>query len=369
MKALVTGGGGFLGLAIVRALVARGDSARSFSRADYPVLHALGVEQVRGDIADAAAVSAAVQGCDVVFHVAAKPGIWGAYETYHRANVSGTENVIAACRQHGVQRLVYTSSPSVVFDGCDMEGVDESVPYPAHYEAHYPHTKAQAEQLVRAANDAQLATVSLRPHLIWGPGDNHLLPRMVARAHAGQLRRIGARANLIDTVYVDNAADAHLLAADRLVPGSAVAGKVYFISQGEPVPMWDMVNRLLRAAAAPPVTRAVPVWLAMLLAHGFEASHRWLRKPGEPRLTRFVVREMSTAHWFDLAAARRDLGYAPRVSMAEGLARLRASMQTPGPGGADASEHKTNAHEVGGQAEHHPAVSDRATDIGTTGSR
>ena len=369
MKALVTGGGGFLGLAIVRALIARGDTVRSFSRADYPALHALGVEQVRGDIADAAAVSNAVQGCDVVFHVAAKPGIWGAYEEYHRANITGTENVIAACRQHRLQRLVYTSSPSVVFDGRDMEGVDESVPYPAHYEAHYPHTKAQAERLVRAANDAQLATVSLRPHLIWGPGDNHLLPRMVARARAGQLRRIGSRPNLIDTVYVDNAADAHLLAADRLAPGAPVAGKVYFISQGEPVPMWEMVNRLLQAAEAPSVTRAVPVWLALLLARGFEAAHGWLRKPGEPRLTRFVVREMSTAHWFDLTAARRDLGYAPRVSMAEGLARLRASMQTPGSGGADGSGHKTHAHVVGGQAEHHPAGSNHATGIGTTGSR
>ena len=334
MKALVTGGGGFLGGAIVRALAARGDRVRSFSRADYPALRALGVDQVRGDIADAAAVAAAVQGCDAVFHVAAKPGIWGAYDEYHRANVSGTESVIAACRRHGVQRLIYTSSPSVVFDGRDLEGVDESAPYPAHYEAHYPHTKALAEQLVRAANDAHLATVSLRPHLIWGPGDNHLLPRLVARARAGQLRRIGARPNLIDTVYVDNAADAHLLAADRLAPGSAVAGKVYFIAQGEPVPMWDMVNRLLQAAGAPAVTRTVPVWLALWLASGFEASHRWLRSPGEPRLTRFVVREMSTAHWFDLDAARHDLAYVPRVTIAEGLERLRASMQNSTAGGA-----------------------------------
>ncbi len=350
MKALVTGGGGFLGLAIVRALVARGDTVRSFSRAHYPALQALGVEQQRGDIADAGAVSVAVQGCDVVFHVAAKPGIWGAYEEYHLANVTGTANVIAACRAQGVRRLVYTSSPSVVFDGRDMEGVDESVPYPAHYEAHYPHTKAQAERLVRAANDAHLATVSLRPHLIWGPGDNHLLPRMVARARAGQLRRIGSRPNLIDTVYVDNAADAHLLAADRLAPGSAVAGKVYFISQGEPVPMWEMVNRLLQAAEAPPVTRAVPVWLALLLARGFEAAHRWLKKPGEPRLTRFVVREMSTAHWFDLTAARRDLAYVPRVSIAEGMTRLRASLRAPGVGGAAAGDSTAGAQVAGSHA-------------------
>lgn len=323
MKALVTGGGGFLGQAIVRALRKRGTEVRSFSRQAYEALAKLSVEQCRGDLADPVAVASAIQGCDVVFHVAARPGIWGDYEEYYRPNVTGTQNVIAACRAHGVQRLVYTSSPSVVFDGRDMEGVDESVPYSSRYEAHYPKTKAMAEQLVRAANDAQLATASLRPHLIWGPGDNHLLPRLIARARAGQLARIGARPNLIDTVYVDNAADAHLLAADRLAPGSPIAGKVYFVSQGEPVPMWEMVNRLLHAAGAPPVTRAVPVWLALVLARGFETAARVTGSAREPRLTRFVVHEMSTAHWFDISAARRDLGYAPAISIAEGLERLR----------------------------------------------
>jgi len=327
MKALVTGGGGFLGQGIVRGLLKRGATVRSFSRQEHPALRDLKVEQRQGDLTDAAAISSAVHGCDVVFHVAAKAGIWGDYEDYFKANVIGTQNVIAACRQQGVRKLIYTSSPSVVFDGRDMEGVDESAPYPARFEAHYPKTKALAEQLVRAANDAQLATVSLRPHLIWGPGDNHLLPRLVARAQAGQLRRIGSRPNLIDTIYVDNAADVHLLAADRLSPGSPIAGKVYFISQGEPVPMWEMVNRLLAAAGAPPVTRSVPTWLALSLAFGFETAHRLTKNPHEPRLTRFVVREMSTAHWFDLSAARRDLGYSPAVSLTEGLRRLRDSWQ------------------------------------------
>ncbi len=329
MKALVTGGGGFLGLAIVRGLRKRGADVRSFSRNAHDSLDALGVEQRKGDLADAAAVSSAVQDCDVVFHVAAKPGIWGGYEEYHRPNVIGTRNVIAACRGQGVRRLVYTSSPSVVFDGRDMQGVDESAPYPASYAAHYPRTKAMAEQLVRAANDAQLATVSLRPHLIWGPGDNHLLPRLVARARAGQLARIGSRPNLIDTIHVDNAADAHLLAADRLSPGSPIAGKVYFISQGEPVPMWEMVNRLLLAAGAPPVSRAIPVWLALALAWGFETAARVARSAREPRLTRFVVHELSTAHWFDISAARRDLGYAPAFSIAQGLERLRNELNKP----------------------------------------
>jgi nucleoside-diphosphate-sugar epimerase len=327
LKALVTGGGGFLGQAIVRGLLARGAGVRSFSRSEHPGLRALGVKQMQGDVADAAAVAAAVRGCDAVFHVAAKPGIWGDYADYYAANVTGTENVIAACRGQGVQRLIYTSSPSVVFDGGDLQGVNESVPYAAHYEAHYPKTKALAEQRVRAANAAGLATVSLRPHLIWGPGDRHLLPRLVARAQAGQLRRIGSRPNLIDTIHVENAADAHLLAAERLAPGAPIAGKTYFISQGEPVPMWEMVNRLLAAAGAPPVTKAVPVWLALGLAWGFEAAHRITRNNNEPRLTRFVVRELSTAHWFDISAARRDLGYAPRVSIARGLEQLRIALQ------------------------------------------
>ncbi len=330
MKALITGGGGFLGLAIVRALRARGDSVRSLSRQEHPALSKLGAEHVRGDVADAAAVSAAAHGCDIVFHVAAKAGLAGPYAEYHRANVVGTENVLAACCAQGIRRLVHTSSPSVVFNGRDMEGVDESVPYPAHFEAHYPHTKALAEQLVLKANSPALATVALRPHLIWGPGDNHLLPRLVARAKAGQLRRIGSQRNLVDTVFIDNAADAHLLAADALAPGAACAGRAYFISNGEPVPLWDMVNWMLSAAALPPVTRTVPVPVALALAWSFETVNRLTGSSQEPRLTMFMAREMSTAHWFNIAGAKRDFGYVPRVTTQEGLRRLAEYLKRGG---------------------------------------
>jgi nucleoside-diphosphate-sugar epimerase len=191
---------------------------RSLARGRYPELDTLGVEQHQGDIAEADAVVRAAVGCDIVFHVAARAGLGGRYADYHRSNVVGTENVLAACRRHGIARLVYTSSPSVVFNSRDMEGVDESVPYPTHYEVHYPRTKALAEQAILRANSPSLATVSLRPHLIWGPGDNHLIPRLLARARAGRLRRIGRGSRLIDSIYIDNAADAHLLAADRLAP-------------------------------------------------------------------------------------------------------------------------------------------------------
>lgn len=326
-NALVTGGGGFLGSAIVRQLLDQGARVRSFSRQEHPGLKMWGVEQCKGDLSDARAVADAVAGCDIVFHAAAKPGIWGPYEDYYRTNVTGTKNIIAACRLHRVSRLVYTSSPSVVFDGRDMEGIDESAPYPEHFETHYPKTKALAEQLMMKANDRDLATVSLRPHLIWGPGDNHLLPRLVARAKAGQLRRIGGRGKRIDTVFIDNAAQAHLLAAERLETGASIGGKAYFISQGEPAETWEMINQLLQAADAPPVEKSIPVGLALLLAWGFEMAHRITGNRAEPRLTRFVVRELCTSHWFNIEAARRDLGYNPKISTAEGLRLLKQYYQ------------------------------------------
>ncbi|RII25215.1 MAG: 3-beta hydroxysteroid dehydrogenase [Geobacter sp.] len=324
MKALVTGGGGFLGGAIVRLLRERGETVRSFSRQEYPALARIGVEQLQGDIEDQDAVLHAAEGCDTVFHVAAKAGIWGSAAEFHLANVTGTENVIAACRHHGIPRLVFTGSPSVVFDGSDVEGGNESLPYPAQYEADYPRTKALAERLVIAANGPDLATVSLRPHLIWGPGDNHLVPRIIAKGRAGKLRRIGSRDCLVDTVYVDNAAAAHLLAADRLAPGAAIAGNCYFITNGEPLPLGEMINRILAAADLPPVSGSVPssvAYAAGLLCEGFWSLFSLL---GEPPMTRFVAREMATAHWFDISAARRDLGYVPAVSINEGLIRLRA---------------------------------------------
>lgn len=323
MKALVTGGGGFLGSAIVRQLRERGDQVVTFSRGEYPALASLGVEQRRGDLSDRGAVEMAAAGCDIVFHVAAKAGIWGSYEEYHQANVVGTENVIAACRAHSIPRLVYTGSPSVVFDGSDVEGGDESLPYPAHFEANYPHTKALAEQAVLAANSPSLATVSLRPHLIWGPGDNHLVPRIVAKGRAGKLRRIGNRPCLVDTVYVDNAAEAHLNAADRLAPGAAPAGKAYFISNGEPLPLWEMVNRILAAAGVPPETRSISPSVAYAAGALCEGIWKGLRISGEPPMTRFVAKELSTAHWFDLSAARSDLAYQPKISVDEGLRRLK----------------------------------------------
>jgi nucleoside-diphosphate-sugar epimerase len=322
MKALVTGGGGFLGSAIVRLLVARGDEVCSFSRGPHPTLEALGVTEIIGDLADGQTVAEAVRGCDLVFHVAAKAGVWGPYRDYHRTNVTGTANVLAACRAQRVRRLVYTSSPSVVHHGGDLEGVDESIPYPRHFLAAYPETKALAEQMVLKANGSDLATVALRPHLIWGPGDPHFVPRLLERARTGQLHQLGKKSKKVDTVYIDNAADAHLLAADRLAPGAAIAGRAYFIAQGAPLPVWDFINRVLATAGIAPVHHSIPFWLAYGAGTILEWAYRLLPLPGEPPMTRFVARQLSTAHWFDLSAARRELDYEPRISTEEGMRRM-----------------------------------------------
>ena len=325
MKALVTGGGGFLGRAIATKLRARGDEVRSFSRGAYAELASLGVEHIQGELTDSKAVSEAVRGVDAVFHVGAKAGVWGPYADYFATNVTGTENVISACRQEGVRKLVYTSTPSVVFDGEDLEGVDESMPYDSRYETAYPETKAIAEREVLRSNGPDLSTVALRPHLIWGPGDNHLVPRIVARGRAGKLRKIGRRPCLVDSVYIDNAADAHILAAGKLTPEAACAGKPYFISNDEPMPVFELINKILAAAGVPPVTRSVPVPVAVAAGFMMETVYRVLSIKEEPPMTRFVAHQLATSHWFDISAARRHLGYAPAVTIDEGLDRLKRS--------------------------------------------
>ncbi len=319
---LVTGGGGFLGHAIVRQLLAKGHRVESFSRGTYPDLDALDVRQLSGDIADAGAVKDAVRGRDAVFHVAAKAGVWGAFEEFHRPNVIGTRNVIAACRSCRVPMLIYTSSPSVVFDGGNMQGVDESVPYPAHYHAPYPQTKAMAEQAVMTAADDALKTVALRPHLIWGPQDNHLVPRIIARADS--LRRVGDGGNRVDTIYVDNAARAHVLAMQALEKNPAVSGRAYFISDDNPIGLWEMVDRILDAGGKPPLTKTLSPRAAYWIGALMEWAYRTFGISGEPRMTRFVARELATSHWFDISAAKRDLGYTADISIEEGMKRLKA---------------------------------------------
>lgn len=325
MRVLVTGGGGFLGGAVVRALQARGDDVVSFARGDYPQLRESGVQTIRGDLGNPREVIGAAEGCDVVMHVAAKAGIWGSDLDFERSNVVGTKNVLNACRQQGIRRLVHTSTPSVVHAGGDVKGADESLPYARHFTSAYPRSKAEAERQVLAANGPDLATVALRPHLVWGPGDTQLTQKILERARKGRLRLVAGGTALIDTTYVDDAARAHLLAADRLAPGAACAGRPYFISSGDPRPVGEVVNAILGAAGLSPVTASVPLWVAEAAGAAAETVWKLLRRKDDPPMTRFLARQLATAHWFDILAAQRDFGYQPAVTFEEGIRRLAAS--------------------------------------------
>lgn len=322
MKALVTGAGGFLGLYIAEQLVARGDQVRGFCRGAYPELEQLGVETVRGDVRRRGDVIAACRGVDVVFHTAAIAGIGGHWRDFYQTNVVGTRHVLEGCRQQGVGRLIYTSSPSVTFDAADQNGVDERAPYARRFLAHYPRSKAIAEREVLEANGSGLLSCAIRPHLIWGPRDRHLIPRLLARARAGRLRRVGEGRNLIDMTYVENAAGAHLLAADALTPGSPAAGRAYFLSQGEPVNCWQWIDEILALAGLPAVRKSISASAAYRLGWALESVYRAFGLRAEPPMTRFLALQLSTSHYFDIRRAKEDLGYQPRISTEEGMRRL-----------------------------------------------
>jgi nucleoside-diphosphate-sugar epimerase len=327
MKVLVTGGAGFLGLYVTEQLAARGDAVRVFCRGKYSELDKLGVEQLQGDLRDAGAVRRACDGVEAVFHVAAVAGIWGPWTFYHGINTEGTLNVIEACRAAHVPKLVYTSSPSVIYDGAPHENVDETYPYPRHFLCHYPHSKALAERAVLAGNRNGLSTVSLRPHLIWGPRDNHLIPRLIERAKSGRLRRVGDGTNLISMSYVENVAAAHLQAADALGSGSRVAGQAYFINEPEPVNLWDWINQLLRQAGLPEVRKSVSAKVARRAGAVIESAYRAFGVKSEPPMTRFLASQLSGSHYYDTSKARRDFGYAPAISVEEGMHRLEPELR------------------------------------------
>ena len=322
MRALVTGGNGFLGRYIVEALLADGHAVTSVSRRAAPELEALGATAVRCDLADPPAVEAAVRGHDTVFHVAAKTGVWGPYDDYHRANVLGTEHVLAACRAAGVARLVYTGSPSATFDGRDHVHASNDVPYPERFLCAYPETKAIAERAVLAANGPELATCALRPHLIIGPRDPHLLPRLIARGRAGKLAIVGAGDNEVSLTWVENAARAHVQAALALTPTAAHAGRAYFVNQADPVRLWDWVAEVFRALDVPPIGRRLPLPVAFAIGAGMEGFWKLTGRAGEPPMTRFVALQLARSHSFDLAPIERDFGYTEEVTTAAATERL-----------------------------------------------
>jgi nucleoside-diphosphate-sugar epimerase len=323
---LVTGGAGFLGQAVVRRCLARGYRVRVLGRTPLAGELAGKADFFRGDIADRGAVDAAVQGCDFVFHVAAKAGVWGPWEEYVRINIDGTTNIVEACKVHGVRALVHTSTPSVVFNGEAFRGADESLPYGENWLCAYAETKAIAEEVALKSASDRLKVCALRPHLIWGPGDNHIFPRVLARARAGKLRIVGDGENQVDVTHVDTAADAHIGALDALLAGRA-NGQAYFLSQGEPVKLWTFINRLLVGAGEKPVTRRISQRAAYCLGALLEGAWTLCRLKGEPPMTRFVAVELAKDHWFDVSAARRDLGLKPAVETWAELDRLAATLR------------------------------------------
>lgn len=328
MKVLVTGAAGFLGKEIVVQLLEAGHEVFGLVRRPAPELEELGCQLRMADLTDEEATIKALEGIEVVHHVAAKAGIWGPYQDYYQANVVGTRNVLFGCLKNGVKKLIYTSSPSVTFGGEPHAGVDESVPYPENHLNAYCQTKAEAEQMVLEADRHEtLLTVALRPHIIWGPGDPHILPRLVEAARSGRLMRVGGGHNLVDITYVCNAARAHLLAEEHLSEDSAVRGKAYFISQGEPVNLWDWVNHILEQLNLPRVKRALPLPLARFLGALLERVYGWFKIGGEPRMTRFLAAQLGTSHYYDISAARRDFQYEPVVSFQEGMEHLIADLR------------------------------------------
>jgi nucleoside-diphosphate-sugar epimerase len=322
VKILVTGGGGFLGSAVCRQLAVRGHQVIAFQRRPANHLASFGVLSIAGDITHQESLDLASTACDAVVHTAGKAGIWGSATDYFRINRDGTANVIAACRRNAIPILVHTSSPSIVHAGRDIGGADESIPIAANLIAPYPASKAQAERLVVTANSSGLKTVALRPHLVWGPGDPHILPRLAGKVKNGVLT-LPAPDKLVDTIFVENAGLAHVQALEELATGGRCSGKAYFVTNNEPMPQGEIITRLLAAIGIEVRIRAIPVALAKAAGAACEMAWRTLRLKSEPPLTRFSVEQLATAHWFNTSAATRDFAYLPIVSIEEGLERLR----------------------------------------------
>lgn len=338
----ITGASGFIGGKIAERLLAEGRRVRVLARRPLPHLEALGAEVIPGDLDNREALRRGCLGTETVFHVAGRVGVWGSRREFFEVNVGGTRNVIAACRKANVSRLVYTSSPSVVYNGGDLAGIDESAPLCLQAPCGYPTSKAAAEREVLAAHGPSLATVALRPHLVWGPGDKNVVPRVLALARTGKLKIIGSGRNKVDVTHISNVVDAHLLAEGALLtgrtapfhaparpgasrasmPANGPGGRAYFITNGEPVILWDWINQLLRGVGIPEITKHVPLPVAYAAGGLMEGLWRVLPLKGEPPMTRFVAKEMATDHWFDISAARRDLAYHPLVTMAAGTAEL-----------------------------------------------
>jgi nucleoside-diphosphate-sugar epimerase len=321
MKVLVTGASGMLGRVTALALAERGAEVTVLQRRSAE----LDLREIRGDVADTEVVAEAMAGQDALLHLAARVGVVGTAVQFERANVTGTATVLAAARQAGVGRVVHVSTPSVAHAGEPLVGAGAGPANPDGASGHYARSKARAEQLALAAAD-ELAVVAIRPHLVWGPGDTQLVGSIVARARAGRLALVDDGAALIDTTYVDNAADALIAALDR-AEDAAVRGRAFVVSNGQPRTVAELVARICRAAGIPPPRRKVPLPVAW--AGGAVAERVWTRleRSDDPPMTSFLAEQLATAHWFDQRETRAALGWTPRVGLEEGFARLAASFR------------------------------------------
>ncbi|WP_457576515.1 NAD-dependent epimerase/dehydratase family protein [Desulfomarina sp.] len=322
--ALVTGGGGFVGKAVVRLLLENNVNCRVIGRKSYPEIESLGVDCRVGDIRDRQAVIQASKGVDCVFHVAALAGIWGKWKAYYDTNVVGTENVLEGCRKNGVPYLVYTSTPSVVFSQKNIAGEDEALPYATRFLCHYAKSKVLAEKMVLLANSLQVKSCAIRPHLVWGPGDPHLVPRLIESGRKGKLAIVGSGKNLVDITFIENVAHAHVLAADNLSTSATSAGKAYFIGQEKPVVLWEWINTLFMELGIPPLRKKVSFPVACGVGAVYEMIYTLFRLRGEPRMTRFLAYQLAHSHFFSHENAEKDLNYRPVVSIEEGMKQLVA---------------------------------------------
>ena len=321
-KILITGAGGFLGSYIARDLVKKGHEVFSFSRTKHDLLTTLGVTQILGDLKNYDQVKIALSGMDIVMHTAGMVGMWGRYEHFYETNVTGTENILKAMKVLGINKLVYTSTPSVVFAKDSLCGVDESTPYASKYLTHYASTKAMAEKMVLSANSDSFFTVALRPHLIFGVGDTNLIPRIIEAQKKGRLKMVGAGRNLVDVIYVENAATAHVMAMEKLAYNHPIAGKAYFLGQG-PVNLWDFINTVLIRAGQPVVTKKISLNKAYFLGFIIESVLKLFKiYKVHPPMTRFVSLQLGKSHYFNHHNIEHDLGFKPNISIQEGIDRL-----------------------------------------------
>ena len=318
MTTLVTGASGWLGAAVARALLARGEAVRTLQRRPSGIE---GAEDVLGSITDPADVARAVGGVDAVVHLAAKVSFAGAERDFVAVNVEGTRALLAAARGAGARRFVFVSSPSVAHTGRPIVGEGTEPAQPERARGAYARTKATAELAALAADRPGFAVVAVRPHVVWGPGDPQLVSRVQERAAAGRLPVVGSGAALVDSTYVDDAVDGVLAALDA---AERVRGEAFVVTSGEPRPISELFAGFCAAAGVAPPSRHVPAVLARAAGGVVEAV--WRVRPGrdEPPMTRFLAEQLSTAHWFDLRRTRERLGWTPSVGVTEGLRRLSA---------------------------------------------